>query len=134
VAYKQNRRSSFGSSHYVRKPHPRCIRMKDRDTQIARLPRHVSHYRVIRDARPGTRPGASSISIHWRRALASYLVGKSLPLRRAAVTARSHRCGPGPLSVISKYNLRVTVRPYLSQALAHDKGLFGICTIMFWYK
>jgi hypothetical protein len=35
--------------------------MKDGDVQITRLRRRISHYRVIRD----TRPGAYPISIHW---------------------------------------------------------------------
>jgi hypothetical protein len=48
------------SSHYVRKPHPRCARTKDRDVQIAHLHHCVSHYRVIRDTRPSTS------LIHWR--------------------------------------------------------------------
>jgi hypothetical protein len=41
----------------MRKPHPIHARMKNGD-----LCRHISYYRVIRDARPG----ASPISIHWR--------------------------------------------------------------------
>jgi hypothetical protein len=49
--------------HFVRKPHPRRARTKNEDAQIACLRRHVSHYKVIGDARPG----ASPISIHWRR-------------------------------------------------------------------
>jgi hypothetical protein len=52
------------SAHYVRKAHSRLARMKNGDVQIARLCHHVLHYRVIRD----TRPGASLISIHGRRA------------------------------------------------------------------
>jgi hypothetical protein len=50
--------------HYVREPHLRRVRTKNRDTQIACLHHHVSRYRVIGD----TRPSAFAISIHWRRA------------------------------------------------------------------
>jgi hypothetical protein len=50
--------------HYVRKAHSRRARMKNGDMQIARLHRRVLDYRVIGDAQPG----ASSITIHGRRA------------------------------------------------------------------
>jgi hypothetical protein len=49
---------------YVRKPYLRCARTKDRDAENMRFCRRISHYRVVRDARPSTAP----ISIHWRRA------------------------------------------------------------------
>jgi hypothetical protein len=49
----------------VRKAHSRQARMKNGDAQIARLHRCISHYRVIRDVRPG----ASPISIHGRCAM-----------------------------------------------------------------
>jgi hypothetical protein len=39
--------------HYVRKPHSRRARTKNRDTQIACLCRRVSHYNLIGDARAG---------------------------------------------------------------------------------
>jgi hypothetical protein len=48
--------------HYMRKAYLRHARIKNRDAQITRLHRCVSHYRVIKDARPG----ASPISIHER--------------------------------------------------------------------
>jgi hypothetical protein len=47
--------------HYVRKPHPRRARTKNRDAQTMLLYCCVSHYKVIGDACPGTSP----ISIHW---------------------------------------------------------------------
>jgi hypothetical protein len=50
-------------SHYVRKAYSRHVYMKNGDVQIVRLRHHVSHYRVIGDARPG-----ASLSIHGRRA------------------------------------------------------------------
>jgi hypothetical protein len=50
--------------YYVRKLHPRCVHTKNGDLHIVRLHRHVSHYRVIRDARPDE----FLISIYWRRA------------------------------------------------------------------
>jgi hypothetical protein len=49
-------------NHYVRKPHPRHVYTKNGDAQITHLRHHVSHYRIIGDARPD----ASLISIHWR--------------------------------------------------------------------
>jgi hypothetical protein len=49
-------------THYVRKPHPRCVCTKKGDMQITHLHRCISYYRVIGD----TCLGASPISIHWR--------------------------------------------------------------------
>jgi hypothetical protein len=58
----------------VRKSHPRRVRTKNGDVQITRLHRCVLHYRVIGDKRPG----ASLISIHWRR-VKSQRVSDSIP-------------------------------------------------------
>jgi hypothetical protein len=55
---------TLGHAHYVRKAYSRRVRMKNGDTQIACLHRHVSYYRVIGD----TRSSMSLISIHERRA------------------------------------------------------------------
>jgi hypothetical protein len=55
--------NNFNHDHYVRKSLIHT-RMKNRDAQIARLHRRISHYRVFRDACPDAYP----ISIHWRRA------------------------------------------------------------------
>jgi hypothetical protein len=48
--------------HYVRNTQSRRACMKNRDAQITYLRCHVSHYRIIRDARLESSP----ISIHWR--------------------------------------------------------------------
>jgi hypothetical protein len=64
--------------HYMRKPHPRCAHMKNGDVQIACLRHRTLHYRVIRDMRPG----ASLISIHWRRAKLEHVSHYKTHLRR----------------------------------------------------
>jgi hypothetical protein len=67
------------NAHYVRKAHLRCACMKNGDAQITRLRRRVSHYRVIKDARPD----ASLISIHGRRAMServTYLISNWDPM------------------------------------------------------
>jgi hypothetical protein len=48
--------------YYVKKTHLRHVRIKNGDGQIAHLHHHISHYRVVEDARLD----AFSISIHWR--------------------------------------------------------------------
>jgi hypothetical protein len=63
----------FTVYHYMRKAHSRCARTKNGDAQIVCLHHRVSHYRVIRDARPD----ASPISIHGRRIMServTYLI------------------------------------------------------------
>jgi hypothetical protein len=54
-------RSTF-DHHYMRNMHLRHARTKNGNAQIACFRHRVSHYRVIRDARPSV----SLISIHWR--------------------------------------------------------------------
>jgi hypothetical protein len=65
----------------VRKAQPRRVRTKNGDTQIAHLGCRVSHYKVILDACPG----ASPISIHWRRAKLERVSHSKTHLRHALI-------------------------------------------------
>jgi hypothetical protein len=47
--WPDDRPGNLKKAHYVRKPHPRCARMKNGDVQIACLCCHVLHYKVIGD-------------------------------------------------------------------------------------
>jgi hypothetical protein len=67
-------------NHYVRKAHSRRARTKNGDAKIARLCRHVSHYRDIED----TWLGVSPISTHGRCAMServTYLIFYWAPIR-----------------------------------------------------
>jgi hypothetical protein len=66
-------------THYERKAHSRRARTKNGDAHTTRLRHRISHYRVIRDARPD----ASPISIHGRRATServAYLISDWGPM------------------------------------------------------
>jgi hypothetical protein len=84
-------------SHYMRKAQLRCACTKNGDTQITCIHHHVSHYRVIQDARLGE----SLISIHWRRAKLECVSHSKTHLRHAlSVSITDLIAGWGPVALI----------------------------------